>query len=120
VKKRRKMNSIPEDLVEHIISFACDRRGYNSIEYCKRKKENDKRMERIRIELIHWTGVTSDMGQDNGHKSVCWLKSTKSQRSRYYLFKRSLKDGDPQVFYHIGCYLSEDHEINARMEREDY
>ena len=120
MKKRRKMENLPEDLVEHIISFACDRRGYNSIEYYKRKKENDNRMERIRIELLHWIGVTSDMERDHKRNSVCWLKSTKSQSSRYYLFKRSLKDGVPQVFYHIGCYLSEDHEINARMEREDY
>lgn len=112
------MNNIPEDLVEHIISFACDRRGYNTIEYYKRKKENEKRMERIRTELVHWSGVTSDMGRDNGRSSVCWLKSTKSQSSRYYLFKRSLKDGNPQVCYHIGCYLSEDHEINAMTERD--
>ncbi len=119
-RRRRKMENLPEDLVEHIISFACDRRGYNSIEFYKRKKENEKRMERIRIELLHWTGVTSDMGRDNERKSVCWLKSTNSQKSRYYLFKRSLKDGVPQVCYHIGCYLSEDHELNARREREDY
>ena len=120
MKKRRKMENLPEDLVEHIISFACDRRGYNSIEYCKRKKENEKRMERIRIELVHWSGVTGCIERDHEHNSVCWLKSTRSQRSRYYLFKRSLKDGVPQVFYHIGCYLSKEHELNAREKVRDY
>ena len=95
-RRRRKMENLPEDLVEHIISFACDKRGYNSIEDHKRKKEYE-----IRTELLHWIGVTSDMGRDHKRNSVCWLKSTKSQSSRYYLFKRSLKDGNPQVFYHI-------------------
>jgi len=119
VKKRRKMENLPEDLVEHIISFACDRRGYNSIEYHKRKKENDYRMERILIELIHWTGVASGL-RDNGRVSVCWLKPTRSQNTRSKYFKESLKDGDPQVFYHTGCYLSKEHELNARIEHGDY
>ena len=114
------MDNFPEDLVEHIISFACDRRGYNSIEYHKRVKDNEKRMERIRIELIHWTGVTGDMERHSERKSVCWLKSTNSQRSRYYLFKRSLKDGEPQVFYHTGCYLSKEHELEAMKDQGDY
>lgn len=113
---RRKMNNFPEDLVEHIISFACDRRGYNSIEYCKRKKENEKRMKRIRMEILHWTDVA---GSDLANRvSVCWLKPTNSQSSRYYLFKRSLKDGDPQIFYHTGCYLNKANETRTRFELE--
>ncbi len=31
------MNELPEEIVEYIISFSCDRRGYNAIEYEKRK-----------------------------------------------------------------------------------
>ena len=107
----------PEDLVEHIISFACDRRGYNSIEYNKRKQENESRMERIKIELVHWSGVA---GIISGRLSVCWLKPTKRQSIKSKKFKESLKDGDPQVFYHTGCYLSKEHELNARIEHEDY
>lgn len=105
---RRKMNSIPEDLVEHIISFACDRRGYNSIEYHKKVKENDFRMKRIRIELLHWTNVA---GYDTGRLSVCWLKPTNRQMVQLKYFKESLKDGDPQVFYHTGCYLNKEQRV---------
>lgn len=113
---RRKMENLPEDLVEYIISFTYDRRGYNSIEYCKRKKENEKRMERIRMEILHWTDVA---GSDLANRvSVCWLKPTNSQSSRYYLFKRSLKDGVPQIFYHTGCYLNKANETRARFELE--
>jgi hypothetical protein len=74
-------------------------------------------MERIKIELLQWTGVA---GLISGRLSVCWLKPTKSQSSRYYLFKRSLKDGNPQVFYHTGCYLNREHEIHARVEQGNY
>ena len=40
----RKMNSIPEDVVEHIISFSCDKRGYNTIDYYQRIKNNEDRI----------------------------------------------------------------------------
>lgn len=40
------MNTIPSDIVDYIISFACDRRGYNSIDYYKRVKDNEPRMKR--------------------------------------------------------------------------
>jgi hypothetical protein len=108
------MENLPEDLVEHIISFACDRRGYNSIEYHKRKKENVSRMKRIRIELLHWTNVA---GYDTGRLSVCWLKPTIRQMVQSKYFIESLKDGDPKVFYHTGCYLNKEHELNATIEQ---
>jgi hypothetical protein len=117
---RRKMENLPEDLVEYIISFTYDRRGYNSIEYCKRKKENEKRMERIRIEILHWTGVA---GSELANRiSVSWLKPTQSQRMQSNKFKESLRKGIPQIFYHTGCYLSETNEERAtdELEMDDY
>lgn len=36
----------PEDLIEHIISFDCDRRGYNNIK-CYKIKNNSYNMKRI-------------------------------------------------------------------------
>ena len=74
-------------------------------------------MERIRIELIHWNGVA---GIISGRLSVCWLKPTRRQSSHYYRFKRSLKDGNPQVFYHTGCYLNREHEIHDRIKQGNY
>ena len=51
---RRRMNTIPSEIVDYIISFAYDRRGYNSIEYQSRVKNNESRMKRIRLELLYW------------------------------------------------------------------
>ena len=104
-QRRRKMEILedfPEDLVEHIISFACDRRGYNSIEYHKRKVLNKYKMKRIVAEIFEWKIKSC---------SVSWLRPTRHQSKNTKLFKQSLKKGKPSIVYHIGCYLSEDHEI---------
>ena len=42
---------LPEDIVEHIISFTIDRRGYNVYHYNRRKRINLPRMERIISEI---------------------------------------------------------------------
>ena len=112
---RRKMENFPEDLVEHIISFAYDRRGYNSIDYYQRVKDNEPRMKRIRLELLHLSKCSCD---HYGHISVSWLNPTGIQRIQLNKFKESLVKGVPQIVYHTGCFLSKKHEDEAMVELE--
>ena len=41
----------PEEIVEYIISFTCDRRGYNMLKYIERKNANRYRMRRLLVEI---------------------------------------------------------------------
>ena len=68
------MNTIPEDLVENIISFACDRRGYNIFDYRKRKKDNEQRMKRIIIEIFTLEIRLNDFFKPSFYlrKSICF------------------------------------------------
>ncbi len=100
---RRKMNDIPEDLVEHIISFACDRRGYNTIEYHKRKKENFPRMKRILIEISDFFFYER---MQNRPFSIVSLRPIKEQKKRFKIFKEKLKEGKASILYHTGFYLN--------------
>ena len=95
------MTELPEDIVEYIISFACDRRGYNSIEYEKRKRKSYDKMIRIGKEIKYWKYL---------HVNVCWLKGTSTQSLKYNKFNSGLKKGKPDITYHIGCYRSYDDE----------
>ena len=113
-KKIEILQQFPEDLVEYIISFAYDTRGYNSIDYYKRVKDNESRMERIRLELIHWSRCSFTY---NDNISVSWLKPTKTQIMQSKKFKESLR-GIPQIFYHTGCFLNKANEERARFEIE--
>ena len=90
------MKELPEEIVEYIISFACDRRGYNVIEYEKRKTLDLPRMKRIINELLFWRKMGT---------SVSWLSACRSQRSRNDLFLKSLKEGNPKIVYNTGAYL---------------
>ena len=92
---------LPEDIVEYIISFLCDRRGYNMINYKKRKKDNWFRMNRLTKE-IRYFGRTG--------YSISWLKPCGKQKRRQFRFKKSLKDGSPIIVYHTGCYFNCLHE----------
>ena len=114
-----KINRIPEELVENIISFACDRRGYNIFDYYQRVKDNEPRMKRIRLELLYWNKCLIPY---NGGIGVSWLKPTRSQRIQSNKFKKSLRKGIPQIFYHTGCYLNEENEERAtdELEMDDY
>ena len=114
-----KINRIPEELVENIISFACDRRGYNIFDYYQRVKDNEPRMKRISLELLNWIKCSIPY---NDRISVSWLKPTKSQRMQSNRFKESLRRGIPQIVYHTGCYLSEANEKRAtdEIEMSDY
>ena len=70
------MNTIPSEIVDYIISFAYDRRGYNSIDYYQRVKDNEPRMKRIRLELLHLSKCSCE---HYGHISVSW----KIKQKRY-------------------------------------
>lgn len=109
---RRKMNSIPEDVVEHIISFSCDKRGYNTIDYYQRIKNNEDRMKRILIELSDFFFY---MKVKNRPFSLRSLKPNNYQKWKYKMFKENLKEGNPTILYHTGLFLnSDDEELAAR------
>lgn len=101
------MNKIPEELVEHIISFACDRRGYNSIDYYKRVKDNEPRMKRITVELFTLEIIMNDF-----FKPSFYLRKSK-RKDATKKFLKSLKKGCPEVVYHTGKYRSDYEEYIA-------
>lgn len=96
---------IPEEIVEYIISFKFDRRGYIWWEYLKRKQENEENMSMIIHELFHW---------NYRGKSIKWLSPSAVQRKRTSAFLRSLKNGKPKNTFHIGFYHNEEEEIELR------
>tara|TARA_B100001093_G_scaffold419984_1_gene411738 strand:+ start:294 stop:608 length:315 start_codon:yes stop_codon:yes gene_type:complete len=95
---------LPEVLVEYIISFIYDRRGYNIFNYNERKKENLDRMTRLKREIKYF---------GNTKLSIFWLKGSRAQRENLHKFKKSLKDGYPIVAYHIGCYVNSYDEFHS-------
>jgi len=105
------MIELPEDIVRYIISFAFDRRGYNTIEYEKRKKYDIPRMKRIILELMVWKKMKT---------SICWLKPSRVQRKRTRLFKNSFKEGKPIIVYHTGVYSHEHQETKRRREQQRF
>ena len=93
------MVELPEEIVEYIISFTCDRRGYNYEKYMKRINDNSVRMERLLREVKYFKYL---------NVSVSWLKPSKKQTKNGVLnFKKSLKNGEPNITYHTGCYVSD-------------
>ena len=89
------MIELPEDIIEYIISFTCDRRGYNMVHYNERKKANCFRMTRLQQEIKYFGYL---------NYSVCWLRTCGKQKLQIPAFKNSLKNGNPIVVYHTGCY----------------
>jgi len=108
------MNKIPEELVEHIISFACDRRGYNSIGYYKRVKDNEPRMKRITVELFTLEIIMNDF-----FKPSFYLRKSK-RKDATKKFLKSLKKGCPSVVYHTGKYRSDYEEYIATRDYKIY
>ena len=86
---------IPEEIVEYIISFTCDRRGYNMTHYNQRKRLDKDRMYRIITEIKHFNSL--------GY-NISWLRPSCEQRKFTSLFIKSLKHGTARIFYHTGCY----------------
>lgn len=101
------MNKIPEDVVEHIISFACDRRGYNIFDYYQRVKDNEDRMKRIIVELFTLEIIMNDF-----FKPSFYLRKSK-RKDATKKFLESLKKGCPKIFYHTGKFRSEYEEYIA-------
>jgi len=56
---------LPEEIIEYIISFTTDRRGYNICHYNLRKRLDLPRMERIIQEIKYFNTCLT---------SVSWLK----------------------------------------------
>jgi hypothetical protein len=96
------MYYLPEEIVEYIISFTCDRRGYNIDHYNKRKRDNSHRMKRLTNEIRYFK---------HNNYSISWLKANWKQRQNSKAFKRSITKGHPSVLYHIGCYGSYSDEL---------
>ena len=108
-----KINRIPEELVENIISFACDRRGYNSIDYYQRVKDNEPRMKRIIVELF-----TLEIAMNDFFKPSFYLRKSK-RKDATKKFLESLKKGCPSVVYHTGKYRS-DYEEQLAIQNYNY
>ena len=93
---------LPKEIVNRILFFSFDKRGYNTFDYQKIKKKNKYKMIRISTELKLWKSY---------QLSISWLKSTKSQSKNNALFLKSLKDGKPRVTYNKGFYKDLNDEI---------
>ena len=103
-----KIIELPDEIIEYIISFTCDRRGYNIEHYNRRKKENWFRMRRINLEILYFNSLKC---------SVAWLSGTRNQRKKIKDFKISLRNGNPKVTYYTGCYKSicDEFRTNCRL-----
>ena len=97
---------LPEAIVEYIISFTCDRRGYNMFIYKRRKKCNWYRMRRLRKEIRYFGYLNYSIG---------WLRTAGRQKRQIPEFINSLKEGNPTVVYHIGCYRNSCQERRAAI-----
>ena len=96
------MYYLPEEIVEYIISFTCDRRGYNIDNYNKRKRENWRRMGRLISEIKYFSLKKY---------SISWLRGSQKQNINLKKFKESMIKGNPSVVYHTGCYGSYSDEL---------
>jgi len=97
---------LPNDIVEYLITFIFDRRGYNFIELNKNLNLNKTNLKRINYEIKYWKKLSV---------SVSWLKPSKDQSKKYIIkFVKSLKNGKPSIYYHTGCFISEEDENRFR------
>ena len=96
---------LPEDIVEYIILFTVDRRGYNVYHYHIRKRLNWNRMERIVNEIKYF---------NQWGYSIGWLRPTGRQKRNSAAFRKSLKDGRPRIVYHTGCFHDDERYLHRR------
>lgn len=96
------MNRLPKCILEKIINYIFDKRGYNSIKYEINKKNNEYNMTRIRLELFIFF---------NKKMSISWLKPSSTQKNKCNSFIYYLKKGNPLVLYNTGLYTSYDEEM---------
>ena len=92
---------IPEAIIELIISFKFEKRGYVWWERVVMMKMLSGPMKLFHWELTQW--------HKRGY-TVMWLKPTPSQKKRAGTFKVSLRDGDdgPKLTCHVGMFHSTD------------
>ena len=123
------INEIPEDIVEKIISYICDKRGYNLFLYNERKKENKFRMHRIIIELQ----TLNKLFHMNIHKlnrrrldnvvylynHEAWENYKKKNKIKNIRFLNNLKSGKKIINYHTGLYKNKNDEIRFTGYIED-
>tara|TARA_B100000575_G_scaffold48614_1_gene35626 strand:- start:19116 stop:19478 length:363 start_codon:yes stop_codon:yes gene_type:complete len=96
---------LPEEIVEYIISFTCDRRGYNMVQYKHRIKAKWCQMRRITDEMDYFHHL---------RYTIAWLRPSGLQKKQTPEFIKSLKEGKPQVTYNTGCYSTSCQERKAR------
>ena len=90
------------DIINKILVFIFDIRGYNIFEINNVKKYNKYKMIRIMTELKLWKFYGL---------SISWLRPTKSQLKNNIFFFKNLKKGKPIVTYNTGFYKNLDDEI---------
>tara|TARA_B110000008_G_C16948282_1_gene555361 strand:+ start:1060 stop:1668 length:609 start_codon:yes stop_codon:yes gene_type:complete len=118
------INKIPEDIVEMIISYICDIRGYNMHNYNKRKRENKGRMNRIIVELesfnrhygmnihkINRRGLSSRFANWAFYRDNNYEKNIIKNKIKKKEFLNNLKAGKPIINYHTGLYKTKNDEI---------
>jgi len=100
-------NKIPEEVVELIISYTHDRRGYTFDElkkYKRIKRKKFHKMKRITVEI--------QLFNDRYNGTIGRLKPNRGQRKRRSAFLKSLKYGKPIINYHTGLYVNINWERN--------
>ena len=124
------MNKIPEDIVEKILSYICDKRGYNLFLYNERKRENKFKMLRIIIELqtlnklfhmnIHHLNRTR-LGTPYRFRMTqeAWENYKKKYKIKNIRFLNNLKSGKKIINYHTGLYKNKNDEIRFTGYIED-
>jgi hypothetical protein len=94
------MNTIPEDIVELIITFTHDRQGYTYEEQKKYKRIKRKKFHRIKRILAELT-----LFHQRYDGIILRLKPNRRQRGKRSLFLQNLKSGTPTINYHTGLYI---------------
>ena len=97
---------IPKDIVEKIIEFKFDKRGYEIFNYYKKIENNRPKINRIIKEIKYWNSL---------QVSVCWLKPVQVQKKNSTTFINSLKDDYPKILYHTGCYYNIQDEVKCSL-----
>ena len=94
-----KNKMIPDNLVDHIISLVFDPRGYDYIDYYENKYNKSSEMKAICKELKRF---------HDSELSISWLKPSSLQKKFIPLFWKSIKEGNPKIYYHTGFYSIDD------------
>ena len=97
---------IPKEIVEKIIQFKFDKRGYEIFNYYKKIEKNEHKINRIIKEIKYWNSL---------QVSVSWLKSGQKQKNKSKEFFKSLRKKSPKILYHIGSYYNIQDEVRCSL-----